>query len=102
LPMCASEQGPGGYLAHQVAQVGFKDGGHYGFDVIQNGTTLDIRSWETSDGACTNKKGDFVACPRPTKHFAYVTVPAKAQLEEKIVIVDEKGVRTPFSCSADD
>jgi hypothetical protein len=87
---------------NEVGKLTFYEGGAGGYLVKQNGDLLDIRSWSLTDGACEGKNHDPVACPRKTTHIAYVKLPANTKLHDTIVMVDDKGTRSPFQCDSSD
>ena len=86
----------------ELAKLTFYEGGAGGYFVKRAGDFLTISEWSQTDGACTNAKGDMIACPRTVKQVGKVLVKAKpnATVAEQILEVDEKGVRQPFDCGA--
>ncbi|MFT3697121.1 MAG: hypothetical protein QM831_28520 [Kofleriaceae bacterium] len=99
LPMCSHEH-LNDFKKHEVARIGFKEGDYGGYQLIRNGTSLDIRDWSQPDGACPDEHGEpGHMCPMKTKHRLTVNgLPAKPNLVEKIVLIDDQGKRTPFTC----
>ena len=85
----------------ELAKLTFYEGGAGGFYVKWKAGALFIYSWAQTDGLCgTVEKPE--ECPRNEKQVASMGVKAttKAKIVERIVEVDDKGVRKPFDCSA--
>ncbi|HEY4182424.1 MAG TPA: hypothetical protein VGM90_36585 [Kofleriaceae bacterium] len=83
---------------NEVAKITFYEGGAGGYFVRHKGSAYELVDWFLTDGACDDKKGNFVACPRQEKLVQKLAVPANAQLVDRIIEVDLAGQRTPFVC----
>jgi hypothetical protein len=84
----------------ELAKLTFYEGGAGGFIVKRVGDMLVVYSWAQTDGLCGTVDKP-VECPRNLKRIANVVEYRRAAMgvDERIVEVDDKGVRKPFDCS---
>ena len=86
----------------ELAKITFYEGGAGGYFLRRAGNFLTIFEWSQTDGACPGANDELVACPRSVEQVGKIRVKAKvgATIVEEILMVDDKGVRSPFDCGA--
>ncbi|MFT3700094.1 MAG: hypothetical protein QM831_43515 [Kofleriaceae bacterium] len=90
------------FAKDEIARIDLEFAGEGGYYVVRTGSMLEIREFGMDDGACEDKKGNPVPCEPGTKHVEDVPLAPDVKLKQKIMRVDAKGHRTPFSCKATD